>query len=94
MLLCVRINLKVPIMYDASTKSSNNPSLNDCLLKGPKFNQLILDLLVRFRSYKFALTADLEKTFLMVPIEEADRDVLWFIWLDDVSKESPNLRIY
>ena len=37
---------------DASAKSANSPSLNDCLLKGPKFNQLIFDLLVPFRSYK------------------------------------------
>lgn len=81
-------------MYDASAKSSTNPSLNDCLLKGPKFNQLIFDLLVRFRSYKVALIADLEKAFLMVSIEEADCDVLRFIWVDDISKDSPDLRIY
>ena len=78
---------KVRVVYDASAKSANSPSLNDCLLKGPKFNQLIFDLLVRFRSYKIALTADLEKTFLMVSIEDADRDVLQLIWIDDFSKE-------
>ena len=85
---------RVRVVYDASAKSANSPSLNDCLLKGPKFNQLIFDLLVRFRSYKIALTADLEKAFLMVSIEDADRDVLRFIWVDDFSKESPELRIY
>ena len=46
-------------------------TINDCLLKGPKFNQLVFDLLLRFRSYKIALTADLEKAFLMVPVDEA-----------------------
>ena len=54
---------KVRIVYDASAKVANSPSLNDCLLKGPKFNQLIFDLLVRFRFYKVALTADIEKAF-------------------------------
>ena len=53
---------KLRIVYDASSRS-DGPSLNDCLYKGPKFNQLILDLLLRFRSYKVALTADLEKAF-------------------------------
>ena len=70
---------KVRIVYDASARSSNGPSLNDCLLKGPKFNQLIFDLLVRFRSYRVAFTADLEKAFFMVSVEEADRDVLRFL---------------
>ena len=53
---------KLCIVYDASAKS-NGPSLNDCLHAGPKFNQLILDILVRFRSFKVALTADIEKAF-------------------------------
>ena len=85
---------KVRVVYDASAKSANSPSLNDCLLKGPKFNQLIFDLLLRFRSYKIALTADLEKAFLMVSVDEADRDVLRFIWVDDTSKDPPDLRVY
>jgi hypothetical protein len=54
---------KLRIVYDASAKSGG-PSLNECLHKGPKFNQLILDFLLRFRSYRVALTADVEKAFL------------------------------
>ena len=85
---------KVRIVYDASAKVAGSPSLNDCLLKGPKFNQLIFDILVRFRAYKFALTADLEKAFLMVSVEEADRNVLRFIWVDDPFKDYPEFKIY
>ena len=85
---------KVRVVYDASAKSLSSPSLNDCLLKGPKFNQLIFDLLVRFRGYRIALTADLEKAFLMVSVEEADRDVLRFIWVDDLSKDPPEFKTF
>ena len=84
---------KLRVVYDASSKASG-PSLNECLYKGPKFHQLILDLLIRFRSYKVALIADLEKAFLMIAVDEKDRDVLRFIWVDDVAKEEPELRIY
>ncbi len=30
----------------------------------------------------------------MVSVDEADRDVLRFIWVDDASKVSPDLRVY
>ena len=63
---------KLRVVYDTSAKSSG-PSLNECLYKGPKFQQLTLDLLVRFRSYKVALTADVEKAFLMIAVDERDR---------------------
>ena len=85
---------KVRVVYDASAKSGDGPSLNDCLFKGPKFNQLIFDLLVRFRLYKIALIADLEKAFLMVLVDKPDRDVLRFIWVDDPLKDTPELRVY
>jgi hypothetical protein len=83
---------KLRVVYDASSKASG-PSLNECLYKGPKFHQLILDL-IRFRCYKVALIADVEKAFLMVAVDEKDRDVLRFIWVDDVNKSDPDLRAY
>lgn len=75
---------RVRIVYDASAKSSG-PSLNDCLHTGPKFDQKILDILLRFRSHRVALTADIEKAFLMISVTEKDRDVLRFLWVDDIS---------
>ena len=83
--------MKVRVVY---AKIANSPCLNDCLLKGPKFDQLIFDLLVRFRSHKIALTADLEKVFLMVSVDEADSDVLQFIWVEDTSKDPSDLKVY
>ena len=46
------------MVYDASSKTSG-PLLNECLYKGPKF-----------RSYKVALIADVEKAFLMIAVDE------------------------
>ena len=68
--------------------------MNKCLYKGPKFHQLILDLLIRFRSYKVALIVNVDKTFLMSAVNEKDWDVLQFIWVDDVAKEEPELCVY
>ena len=84
---------KLRVVYDTSSKTSGISS-NEYLYKGPKFHQLILDLLIRFRSYKVTLNADVEKAFLMIAIDEKDCDVLRFIWVDNVAQEEPEVRVY
>ena len=79
---------KLHVIHDASAKSTG-PSLNDCLHKWPKFNQLILNLLLRFRSYKIALAADIEKAFIIISVDDR---VLRFLWLDDITKTEPVIR--
>ena len=81
---------KLRIVYDASAKMSG-PSLNECLHTGPKFEQSILDILLRFRLHKVALVGDVEKAFLMVSVAPEDRDVLRFLWVDSV--DSPHAKI-
>ncbi len=44
---------KLRIVYDASARSTG-PSLNDCLYTGPKFDQSIFDILLRFRHQRVA----------------------------------------
>ena len=79
---------KVRVVYDASARDGG-PSLNDCLYSGPKFNQRIFDLLIRFRCHQIALTADIEKAFLMISVSEKDRDVLRFLWVRDPIEDPP-----
>ena len=63
--------------------------MNDSLFSGPKFNQNIFDIIVRFCTYRIALATDVEKTFLMISVHSKDRDALRFLWVDDVEKASP-----
>ena len=53
---------KLRVVYDGSARSVG-PSLNECLHVGPKFNQHIVEILVRFRLYKNSFIADIEKAF-------------------------------
>lgn len=74
-----KVTSKVRIVYDTSART-NGPSLNDCLYRGPKFDQSIFDILLRFRLNHVALIGDIEKAFLMVSVSERDRDSLRFLW--------------
>ncbi|GFX27148.1 integrase catalytic domain-containing protein [Trichonephila clavipes] len=55
---------KIRPVFDATAREGNNPSLNDCLLKGPNLIELIPDILIKFRMYPIGLSADIEKAFL------------------------------
>ena len=81
---------RVRVVYDASS-SSSGPSLNSCLHTGPKYNQRIREILLRFRTYPVAVVADIEKAFLMISIEPKDRDVLRFLWVKDVTVDEPEI---
>ena len=81
---------KLRIVYDAPSKV-NGPSLNECLHAGPKFDQKILDILLRIRIRKVPVAVDIEKVFLMMVMTEKDRHVLQFLWVDDVSKPNPEM---
>ena len=87
---CDKETTKLRVIYDASARSGG-PSLNDCLYTGPKFNQKILDILLRFRSYRVALTADIEKAFLMISVAKEDRNALQFLWVNDITSDQPGI---
>ena len=85
-----RDTTKIRIVFDASAKTKG-PSLNDCLYKGPQLTPLLFDILLRFRTYLIALTADIEKAFLQISINEEHRDFLRFLWFDDVFADEPTI---
>lgn len=79
------------VLFMTPQHSSDGPPLNDCLHAGPKFKQRILDILLMFRIHRVAVTADTEKAFLMVSVATKDRNVLRFLWFDDVFSDQPNV---
>ena len=86
---------KLRIVFDGSAKTSpNSLSLNDRLEIGPNFVPSLFDLIIEFRSHAIALTADIEKAFLQISIQESDRDYLRFYWFDDITSDNPTIVQY
>ena len=88
---------KLRIVYDASAKAKkNNISLNECLYRGPVILEDLCALLLRFRTHKIVVVADIEKAFHQVGLKETDRDVTRYLWLKDVFKPftEENLEIF
>ena len=71
---------KLRVVFDASAKSSTGISLNDTLLVGHTVHSSLIDVLLRFRSHRVALIADVSKMYRAVRLSESDRDLHRFVW--------------
>ena len=84
---------KVRAVFDASAKSSTGISLNDILLVGPTIHPPLLDVLLLFRSYPIALTADISKMYRAVELPKDDRDFHRFVWRSSSSTPLKDYRM-
>jgi hypothetical protein len=76
---------KIRPVFDASAKSSTGVSLNDTLLVGPTVHPTLVDVLLRFRLHRVALTTDVSKMYRAVQLSESDRDLHRFVWRSECS---------
>ena len=72
---------------------SNGSFLNDCLYTDycSSLSQTIMNIILRLQTNREAFVGDIEKAFLNVSVAKEDRDVLRFLWVANVNKESPEL---
>ncbi|XP_075162989.1 uncharacterized protein LOC142235612 [Haematobia irritans] len=71
---------RLRVVFDASCYTSNGKSLNDILCVGPTIQNVIFNILSRFRFHKYVLVADITKTYRQVLADE--RDARWqsIVW--------------
>ena len=84
---------KLRVVFDASSKSPNGNSLNDCLLLGPRLQDDVFDILIRFRLHQYALSADVAKMYRQVGLDKSDHDFHRILWRDYVTDEIRELRM-
>ena len=84
---------KIRAVFDASAKSSTGVSLNDTLLVGPTLHPPLVDVLLRFRLYPVALTADISKMYRAVELTEDDKDLHRFVWRSGTNESLKDYRM-
>lgn len=84
---------KVRAVFDASASSSTGVSLNDQLLVGPTVHSTLIDVLLRFRLHRIALTTDVSRMYRAVLLEDSDKDLHRFIWRQDSSQPLRDYRM-
>ncbi|XP_035210925.1 uncharacterized protein LOC118185207 [Stegodyphus dumicola] len=75
---------KLRIVFGASSHPPHAPLLNELLHPGPNLNSDLLKLIIKFRINRIAFIADIEKEFLQISLVKTDRDVVRFLWIDDL----------
>lgn len=65
---------RLRVVFDASARPSDGPSLNDQLLVGPKLQADINSILLRFRLHRVAFIADIKQMYRQVALSPQDRD--------------------
>lgn len=73
------------VVFNASAKTSTGHSLNDVMYRGPNLQQDLFKLILKWRQYEFAFTADIEKMFRQILLHQDDQLYHQIVWRD-----SPN----
>lgn len=71
---------KVRVVFDASAKTSTGVSLNDVLMVGPTIQDKLFSHLIRFRTYEYVISADIEKIFRQIFLHEDNRCYQKILW--------------
>ena len=74
------VSTKLRVVFDSSWKTSSMKSLNDILCLGPTIQDEIFLLLISFRLWKYALTADITKMHRMVLMHPSHRPFQQILW--------------
>ncbi|XP_076302005.1 uncharacterized protein LOC143220175 [Lasioglossum baleicum] len=74
---------RMRVVFNASRKTTNGKSLNDLLLSGPKLQQDLTAILMRWRQYEFVYTADVAKMYRQILMHNNDIDFQRILWRDN-----------
>lgn len=80
------VTVKFRVVFNASAQTSNGISLNDTQLVGAILQPLLVNIIFRFRRFAVALSADVEKMFRQVCMDERHRQWQQILWRESCTE--------
>lgn len=71
---------KLRVVFDASATTTNGKSLNNLLLTGPRLQDNLSAILLRWRMHRIALCADIEKMYRQIGVKREHWDYQRIVW--------------
>ncbi|KAJ8723327.1 hypothetical protein PYW08_003239 [Mythimna loreyi] len=84
---------KLRVVFNASSKTTSGHSLNDLMYRGPNLQIDLLELILKWRQYRFVFTADIEKCFRMILVDEQDQSLQQIVWRQSPDQPIRNYKL-
>ncbi|XP_036322051.1 uncharacterized protein LOC118736050 [Rhagoletis pomonella] len=75
---------KLRIVFNASYRNKSGVSLNDCLHVGPKLQNDLASVILKWRTYRIGFMADIEKCYRQILVDPEDTDLQRIVWLNEM----------
>ncbi|XP_053960635.1 uncharacterized protein LOC128864899 [Anastrepha ludens] len=77
------VTTKLRVDFNASAKTTTGNSLNDALFVGPQFQPDLYSILTRFRTHRYAVTADIAKMYRQICMSTKNLNLQRIVWRRD-----------
>lgn len=71
---------KLRVVFDASRRTTNGTSLNEQMLVGPRLQDDLTFIMMRWRKFRVAFCSDIEKMYRQIVVNEPDTDLQRIVW--------------
>lgn len=87
------LTTKLRVVFDGSARTTSGESLNNNLLVGPTIQDELFSILLRFRSHRYVLSADITKMYRQIQVNPLDRDFQRILWRENTTEEIETYRL-
>lgn len=84
---------KLRVVFNGSQLTSSGQSLNSIQLNGGVIQDELFSMVLRFRTYLYAFTADIKMMYRMINIDECQRDLQRIVWKNHKTDDVKTYRL-